>query len=853
MLDIHLIYRYFTWNYLLNRMNVKALTRLFLILLIWANCRYANGQSATGNSPTVAKPGKTWAVVIGISGYKYIKKLNFADRDAQAFYDYLVDKDGGPQLPSSQVRLLLDDKAAAVDIYGALDWLKESAKPNDRIIFYFAGHGDEEKQTPEHSGFLLAYDCPKAAYSAYGTVSVNLLGEYFKQYVDGGKVMDILLIVDACRAGKLAAPTEGEQITMHALKQIPGNKIIKILSAQENETSVEGTAWGDRRGAFSYYLMKGIEGLANRNNDNVITTEELAAYLPLALAGATGGAQHPQIEDNPKQGLFVFNQELRKAAGQQTNTAITGLGNGLDNEPAPEIKQEYEKYLEYINNGRLLWVNFDTINCARHLYRQLINNPGALQIRASLKSSFKAALQRKAQENLDNYINWIKLDNSLVTSPGLNSSLYDAFQEITYLKKLMRPDDVLYNYVTARAYFMQSLNAVYKKDNTLAVGLLKKCLQVEPNAPFALNELGLHYKDLRMTDSSIYYFNKAILESPNWGLPYHNLGTQYHDLELYRKAIPIFEKAVEQDTTNAETYTNLGDSYYCLKNYEKAMLNFQKAIRVDPNHFSAYNDLGNVYSALNISDKAILNYQKALQLNDMDARVYRNLGHAYLNKQAYGPAIINYEKSATIEPFFASTYNTLGALYYLSDQYDKAISNYQKYLQFDPENANAYIDLASAFFHRLDYTKAIANYQKAISLDATNILAYRNLAALYSYIKNYRQAAVYLQKALNINPADPGLFNELGLAYHALKEYNKAIYNLQKALLLDQQQPDTYYNLACAFALQSDTANSLKYLNLAFEKGFKDYDHIMQDDDLISLRKLAAFDKLIKKYFAANR
>ncbi|MBK7305024.1 MAG: hypothetical protein IPI90_17740 [Saprospiraceae bacterium] len=45
----------------------------------------------------------------------------------------------------------------------------------------------------------------------------------------------------------------------------------KILSCQPNEFSLEGEQWGGGRGVFSYHLVDGLFGLADRNNDGLIT------------------------------------------------------------------------------------------------------------------------------------------------------------------------------------------------------------------------------------------------------------------------------------------------------------------------------------------------------------------------------------------------------------------------------------------------------------------------------------------------------------------------------------------------------------------------------------------------------
>ncbi len=83
-----------------------ALVSLFInSLFSFAQTR---GVTVINNSATL--DGKTYAIVIGISKYKNIPSLQYADRDAQAFYDYLV-SDKGLNIDSSNVALSINEDA----------------------------------------------------------------------------------------------------------------------------------------------------------------------------------------------------------------------------------------------------------------------------------------------------------------------------------------------------------------------------------------------------------------------------------------------------------------------------------------------------------------------------------------------------------------------------------------------------------------------------------------------------------------------------------------------------------------------------------------------------------------------
>ncbi|MBK9017581.1 MAG: caspase family protein [Saprospiraceae bacterium] len=85
----------------------------------------------------------TRAVVVGISDYQDmgIPDLRFADRDAEAFANWLRSPAGG-SVPERNLVLLTNKQATIAQFAKALDGLMETVKEGDLVIIYFSGHGD---------------------------------------------------------------------------------------------------------------------------------------------------------------------------------------------------------------------------------------------------------------------------------------------------------------------------------------------------------------------------------------------------------------------------------------------------------------------------------------------------------------------------------------------------------------------------------------------------------------------------------------------------------------------------------------------------------------------------------------
>ena len=70
---------------------------------------------------------------------------------------------------------------------------------------------------------------------------------------------------------------------------------VAVLSASSaNEMSFEDEKWNG--GAFTYYLLGGLNGRADRNQDQIVTLRELFDYVYEKVPQATEGQQHPELK-----------------------------------------------------------------------------------------------------------------------------------------------------------------------------------------------------------------------------------------------------------------------------------------------------------------------------------------------------------------------------------------------------------------------------------------------------------------------------------------------------------------------------------------------------------------------------
>lgn len=228
---------------------------------------------------------------MGISDYQsqQVTDLAFADKDAIEFAKWLQSPAGG-SLPIDNISLLTNAAATSGNFAMALTGLIDESQPGDQAVIFFSGHGDVETKTIFQLGFLLCYDSPPNNYMAGAFNLVNLQAVISTLAANNVRV---LVVTDACRSGELAGTSvNGPQLTNANLAKQFANEL-KILSCQPNEFSLEGEQWGGGRGAFSYHLVEGLMGLADRSADGQVTLMEIGRYLEETVPVET--APHPQV------------------------------------------------------------------------------------------------------------------------------------------------------------------------------------------------------------------------------------------------------------------------------------------------------------------------------------------------------------------------------------------------------------------------------------------------------------------------------------------------------------------------------------------------------------------------------
>ena len=238
---------------------------------------------------------RLFAVVVGVGEYNDEKllPLKMTVKDATDFSNVLRTKKGHP-FSDVEVKLLLDQEATRGDIFEAMEWMGQEARPNDLCMFFFAGHGYRDER--DRFFFMPYGGSTKRTYECFSATDFKDAAEKINS--------KFVVFADACYSAGLL---EGNRSAAaeHFVEQLRRSKngMLFYASSAGDTKSKEDPTWGN--GAFTKALVEAFNGAARREGDEGLSTRALDAYLYDAVRRTTDFKQTP-VFMNPS-GIEHFN------------------------------------------------------------------------------------------------------------------------------------------------------------------------------------------------------------------------------------------------------------------------------------------------------------------------------------------------------------------------------------------------------------------------------------------------------------------------------------------------------------------------------------------------------------------
>jgi hypothetical protein len=238
-----------------------------------------------------------WALLVGVGTYAENPEQDRPDMilEVNDFRNVLLQT---PWWSADHIKTLTAENATIRNILAGFRWLKKVASSNDIVVVYLSTHG-----------FPLPIDIPpKDEGGGTDTALVSYWGFTYLSFVLWDDEVNVLLnqinckgvclLVDSCYAG-------GFQDHWRIPKSVAPQKRVTIMGSCANEVSYSG--------GFAPYVIDGLRGYADSNNDGIVTAQEVYHYAsPRAMP-----QQHPTMYDNYPGGLPLTTSILHKASSKE--------------------------------------------------------------------------------------------------------------------------------------------------------------------------------------------------------------------------------------------------------------------------------------------------------------------------------------------------------------------------------------------------------------------------------------------------------------------------------------------------------------------------------------------------------
>jgi tetratricopeptide (TPR) repeat protein/uncharacterized caspase-like protein len=615
-------------------------------------------------------------LIIGVGAYPNLpveQHLQFSERDAEAIHNVLISKEGGNFAPEN-VRKLIGKDATLANIRAAFEqWLPSVAKEDDRVVIFFAGHGFLDDAG---KGYFAPWDVQLGKLKQTG-YPMEQLGRIVSSAI---KARWKVLFADACHSGAIT-PDVIERVNDTLRSTSPD--LLALTASRKREASYEDKEL--KHGVFSYFLVQGLGGQADRNKDGLVTADELIDYVRYHVREHTRarGAQQTPIESQDFDPELVLAFNPSRATGDYREA------------PAGTLVVESNKDgVEFVLDGERKGV----VNRDKPLFLPGIS-AGAHTVQGT-KSGFYPDGPRQ-----------------ILVYPGKETSVRLRIQ-IARTEKRSSVEE----FEKARKLYEKGR----EQDNREAVAILKKVLTEDPDYAQAALYLGRAYQVLYETEPALEYHKKAIEIDPDYIEARLSYAAILLDLQNTDEAIRQASYVLTRDSKNSLAHSHLAHAYRLAEAYDRSGESARRAIELDAANAQAHLWLAESLRHAKKFEAAKDHYSKFLQLTDFEAKFHEKVAFYFLSTPFTG---VFSKKRPTQLAVFRDQRNLahfgLCVCEESTGNLNQAVTHCRKALQYDAKDPYSYYHLGRISSAKYNLTSdcrslsdARVSFQKVIDINA---------------------------------------------------------------------------------------------------------------------------------------
>lgn len=251
--------------------------------------------------------GNRWAVLVGANTYEdayHYGRLDVCVKDVEATREQLIA--GG--FDSARIRLITDntdEKPTKANVLTALKSVADATEPDDLLLFYYSGHGDEA----EGQSYLVARDGRRLVLSDTAIQVARV-----KQIMEAAAARAKVIVLDACHSGASIGRRGPKAMTQEFIERVfeQAEGMAILASCKQGQFSYE---WRKQeRGVFTHYLLEALTGAADRDTKGFVTVQDASRHVTDGVklwASQQNVSQTPTLQYNVAGDIILARYELR--------------------------------------------------------------------------------------------------------------------------------------------------------------------------------------------------------------------------------------------------------------------------------------------------------------------------------------------------------------------------------------------------------------------------------------------------------------------------------------------------------------------------------------------------------------
>ena len=359
--------------------------------------------------------------------------------------------------------------------------------------------------------------------------------------------------------------------------------------------------------------------------------------------------------------------------------------------------------------------------------------------------------------------------------------------------------------------------------------------------------LGRNYLNQKNFTEAEKILSQLIKLDSKYAAGFYYRGLVYYAQEKYDDAIDDLFYCIGLDKSD-NSVQQLFVSYSA-KNYALSLSKVNSQISSYPETSLWYSIRAQLFEKGNNFKSAISDYTKVLELSDIGSKsnfLYQR-ATCYSGIGMHAKALADFSQSISLDSLDAYKFAARGDTKRLMGNYTGAIEDFAKAIKIQPQESWFTYRRGWTYEIMRDFGKALNDYNESIAIDKNYAYTYLQRGRIYEFqLKNAAKAKEDYLKILSLDTVvKDGSCRQYAL-FH-LGRNKEAIVWMNK-ILEEYSGGGNYYDATCLYAGMNKPKEALAMLKLAFQKGYMEFNHIADDDDMDNIRNLPEFKKLVEEW-----